>query len=598
MIRLSLLKHFFLFSLIFDKIFTREDDHEDYIPRKDRRMREKFQDRDASTFQPFVSFKELFSPQEGIKSILREQSTPHFNHQRESDYTRDVNISQGSGQDLERPKNYSGWGIFRLSFASVDVLEDVLRQLENNTQVAVLRILKAPLSVDVAASGEVVLKELLSHLHPPDLSHVRSRRRRSGKRQTKKKMKDEENVGESVTWEKIDDVRFYPEQRMDGSETLAWDDYYRFESIQRFLHHVSLHTSTAQSVEYGRSLEGRPLLAIFFGKKSLSLKKEHLRRVAKVRRLRAQQGRDPLFEELKNRRKNGSSRTGRPVVLIEAGIHGNEWISPAVATFLVKKLALAGETFFRSATVVVAPVVNPDGYEYSFTMNVLWRKNRRQTSNPACPGVDLNRNWSAGWGDPSGSSGDPCDPTYRGNRSFSEPEAQALRDLALAWFDKLALHISVHSYGGFILYPWFYTEEDISMKKRAHKIAKKMKKYMRNSGQDRIQIGQGSEVLYKASGVVSDYLSAAGLEHTYILELPGYSFAPPPQRIVPVGRSVWDTLVCAVGDVVGTKESRSFCGKRIVKVTLSDGTELSMWISKDVPLKKARQMILEAFDSG
>ncbi|XP_037776566.1 carboxypeptidase A2-like [Penaeus monodon] len=255
---------------------------------------------------------------------------------------------------------------------------------------------------------------------------------------------------------------------------------------------------------------------------------------------------------------------------------------------------MAGQTFFRSMAVVVAPVANPDGYEYSLARNVLWRKNRRQTLNPACSGVDLNRNWSEGWGDPSGSSGDPCANTYRGNASFSEPETQALRDLALAWFDKLTLHISIHSYGGYLLYPWFYTTADISTKPQLRKIAKRMKKYMRDNGHQ-IQIGQGSKVLYKASGVASDYLHAAGLQYTYVLELPGFSFVPNPQRILPVGRSVWDTLVCAVGDVVGTKDSRCFCGKRIVRVTLSDEREMSVWISKDVPGKEAKQMILDAF---
>jgi len=42
--------------------------------------------------------------------------------------------------------------------------------------------------------------------------------------------------------------------------------------------------------------------------------------------------------------------------------------------------------------VIIIPLVNPDGYAYTFHGNRLWRKNRRQDSQ-AKYGVDLNRNW-------------------------------------------------------------------------------------------------------------------------------------------------------------------------------------------------------------
>lgn len=38
-------------------------------------------------------------------------------------------------------------------------------------------------------------------------------------------------------------------------------------------------------------------------------------------------------------------------------------------------------------------------------------------------GVDLNRNYAYQWGiDENGSSSDPCDECYRGEKPFSEPE--------------------------------------------------------------------------------------------------------------------------------------------------------------------------------
>ena len=65
------------------------------------------------------------------------------------------------------------------------------------------------------------------------------------------------------------------------------------------------------------------------------------------------------------------------------------------------------------------PVVNPDGYEvilkkevmylfqiddffqYTWTTNRLWRKNRHPTPGSACTGVDLNRNYDDHWGEVS-----------------------------------------------------------------------------------------------------------------------------------------------------------------------------------------------------
>ena len=52
-------------------------------------------------------------------------------------------------------------------------------------------------------------------------------------------------------------------------------------------------------------------------------------------------------------------------------------------------------------TFVIVPVVNPDGFVYTFTDDRFWRKNRRDDH-----GVDTNRNFGTAWGGP-GSSGDP-----------------------------------------------------------------------------------------------------------------------------------------------------------------------------------------------
>ncbi len=73
-------------------------------------------------------------------------------------------------------------------------------------------------------------------------------------------------------------------------------------------------------------------------------------------------------------------------------------------------------------------------------------------------GVDLNRNFGHQWNATvdSGST-DPSAEDYRGPAPFSEPETQALRDLALQHIFKYAL--TLHSGAVFISYPWGYTNE-------------------------------------------------------------------------------------------------------------------------------------------
>ena len=90
-------------------------------------------------------------------------------------------------------------------------------------------------------------------------------------------------------------------------------------------------------------------------------------------------------------------------VMVVGCIHGDECAGLRVAHRLIR---LAPPEGMR---LVVVPQLNPDGY-------------RRRTRVNA-RGVDLNRNWSAGWR-PSGRG-----PVYGGPRPFSEPETRAARRL-------------------------------------------------------------------------------------------------------------------------------------------------------------------------
>ena len=101
---------------------------------------------------------------------------------------------------------------------------------------------------------------------------------------------------------------------------------------------------------------------------------------------------------------------------------------------------------------VLVPMVNPDGVQYVFDVDSLWRKNR-QSYPPSCIGVDLNRNYAYRWGpDRCGTSSTCSGTTYKGPSAASELETQTMVSLADDYHFVMAT--SYHSSGRFIDYPY------------------------------------------------------------------------------------------------------------------------------------------------
>jgi hypothetical protein len=150
----------------------------------------------------------------------------------------------------------------------------------------------------------------------------------------------------------------------------------------------------------------------------------------------------------------------RPNVLFLGTHHAREWISTAVVLKLIRWLADSGGALVTAHDVWVIPVENPDGYQYSFTTERYWRKNRRPNANGSY-GVDPNRNYPAFWGvDEVGSSGVPNTETYRGTAPASEPETQAV--MAFHAAHPPVVSVSYHSYSGLVLYPWGFRAGELA----------------------------------------------------------------------------------------------------------------------------------------
>jgi hypothetical protein len=172
-------------------------------------------------------------------------------------------------------------------------------------------------------------------------------------------------------------------------------------------------------IEYGRSVEGRPLLALHVGRP-------------------------------------GERKTA--AAFIGGNIHGNEWIGNRMA-MAVARLLLAKDGQDELVTQAldlmdffIVPSINPDGYART-SAGPCQDDNRpcRKNAN----GVDLNRNFPLPgaitlpieWA----GSPDPDSINYRGPAPLSEPETAAL-DRFFADRPEIASAISFHSYAG-VIYP-------------------------------------------------------------------------------------------------------------------------------------------------
>jgi hypothetical protein len=174
------------------------------------------------------------------------------------------------------------------------------------------------------------------------------------------------------------------------------------------------------------------------------------------------QGRDLIALKVTQNAK--SVRDGsRPAVLYSSNQHAREWISLEVNRRLLHYFIdrwQANDPEIRSllqnTELWFVISANPDGYQYTFDHERLWRKNLRDNNGDGqitvSDGVDPNRNFDEHWAyDNEGSSPDPADETYRGPSAASEPETKAMQGL----IDRIKpkFQSNLHSFGEWNLYP-------------------------------------------------------------------------------------------------------------------------------------------------
>jgi hypothetical protein len=143
-----------------------------------------------------------------------------------------------------------------------------------------------------------------------------------------------------------------------------------------------------------------------------------------------------------------------PAMLIVATHHAREISTPEIALLAASRLTTGYGTDPRITAAVdgheiwIAPVWNPDGYDFVFTAENMWRKNRRPFASGT--GVDQNRNYPQGWTASCAGSTSASSDTYKGPSPASEAETQTMMIWSQA--ERFAKVIDYHSSGREVLY--------------------------------------------------------------------------------------------------------------------------------------------------
>ncbi len=195
-----------------------------------------------------------------------------------------------------------------------------------------------------------------------------------------------------------------------------------------------------------------------------------------------------------------------PTALLLGCHHAREHLSVEVPLMTAEYLASHYGNEARITAMLdtrevwILPMVNPDGAEHDISGKgyKYWRKNRR-VNGDGTMGVDLNRNYDAGFGGP-GSSSDTSSDTFAGPSAFSEPETAAVRDFVRARKSTTML-LTFHTFSELILWPYGHTKQKVANAKD-REVYETMGKKM--ATWNKYKPMQASD-LYLASGDTTDW---------------------------------------------------------------------------------------------
>ncbi|RWS06403.1 carboxypeptidase B-like protein, partial [Dinothrombium tinctorium] len=199
----------------------------------------------------------------------------------------------------------------------------------------------------------------------------------------------------------------------------------------------------------------------------------------------------------------------KPVVIIECGIHAREWVAVSTCLWIANDLVKHKPKLLGKYEFHLIPIVNPDGYIYTWNRNRYWRKNLSNHFNNSfssqCFGADLNRNFDANFCE-SGASKNPCEQDFCGPFAFSEAESKVLRDYILKQKSKLKAYFALHNFGQFWMYPYAHSHKMPSNIDQLVKLSKLAVDTIKRSKGATYEQGQVAKLIMESSGSSIDWV--------------------------------------------------------------------------------------------
>jgi len=246
-----------------------------------------------------------------------------------------------------------------------------------------------------------------------------------------------------------------------------------------------------------------------------------------------------------------ATSTTVPQLYIDGGIHAREWMAPATVQYIIGQFvnhASDYDSYLKNFEWYFIPVFNPDGYDYTWTTDPNWRKNRQPNAG-GCVGTDQCRNADAGFGG-EGSSSNPCSDTYHGVAAWSAPEMLDFKNY-VSTLTRLKAYVNFHSYAESWLDPYGYTVQkpkDYTAQENNGKAATDAIKAV--NGQT-YAYGPAYTTIYPASGIPSDWTyDTLKVILSQAVELRGNSFQPSPTLIQPIGAEITQGILTLANDIV------------------------------------------------
>lgn len=258
------------------------------------------------------------------------------------------------------------------------------------------------------------------------------------------------------------------------------------------------------------------------------------------------------------RTKNDLGNPDRKTVVITGGMHAREWVSVSSTCFILNELLSRYEEgrkkevfYMQNLDFIFVPVMNPDGYEYTWTSDRLWRKNRQETYNPRCFGIDIDHSFDYHW---QHSDDLPCGEDYSGETSFESIESEIWNSYLNKTKSELQIYgyIDLHSYAQEVLYPYAYScdqrpRDTENLIELAYGLSKAI----------RLKSGKHYDVLSACldrdvdlipslgSGSLLDYMYHNRAFWAFQIKLRdsgSHGFLMPPKYIQPVGKEIFSSI--------------------------------------------------------